>query len=944
MKNNIEHQLKLVEKANSWINSSLEGDKQQKAYRRLVNQRRLLKRKMFAIEGNPAAAIYGESQVGKSYLISSLLSEEGSTFNIHGVDDTVYNFIEEINPPGGGSESTSLVSRFSVCYKPININYPVKSVLLTPADIVLVLCDSYYNDVKSSHELAYTVEQLNEKVQLQIAKYNTLNKKQNFLIEDELLDIADYFVSHLSKASNVLSSRFFNEIPLLIEKVEPRNWIDVFSLLWNGNEHFSSIFIRLIDEYEKIDFTKEIFLPIDSVLYRHGTLLDVQRLKELYDEPKKIEPQYVSDTTIMFLKNSVECTKSIQKSYLCALSAELIFSQPQKLIESKAFLEETDLLDFPGARSRMNIPEKLIDKNNVPEFLLRGKVAYLFNKYVEAERINLLLLCAKHEQTAQRTMPLMLNNWISKVIGESPESRTAFIQKSKIPPLFIIGTFFNVNLQFNNLLDRPNDDSSLRYRWQQRFVTTLSKELIETDTYAWLNNWTTEQPDFQNIFLLRDYVKSENPSNIYKGYYNNKKELELVVPENYPDFMEKLRASFLNHDFVKKHFADPIESWDRAASINEDGSELIISKLTLAAKNINAARFEKLQRELNALLFEMIAELNKYFHSNDKDQELQKAKSKAGNIQFKMNSAFSADGIKLYGQLMKELMISESEIFELFRNIIENIEHRDVVNLDIYSTHRINVPVNEDDTVESYFERLCQYYEKTTAEEKDAFRIEMEDMGIDLDVLINSNTDLVKNNAQQLADALLEHWCRYVTLNDKKVVHAVFNTHDTTTLHDLVEMYQKLFQKLNLSKKIADKIRKYVSGGNKTDFPYEIVADISSELLNKCINTVGYDYLDESEIVDLKLANVQNNLGLDFSENLTDNMDVAALLYRVDNWSDIIRRNPMEMRSSPNYQNYLAWYNRLKIGFVSVCDIPNYDLNANNKLKEIIDECATIKY
>ncbi len=157
-------------------------------------------------------------------------------------------------------------------------------------------------------------------------------------------------------------------------------------------------------------------------------------------------------------------------------------------------------------------------------------------------------------------------------------------------------------------------------------------------------------------------------------------------------------------------------------------------------------------------------------------------------------------------------------------------------------------------------------------------------------------------------------------------------------------MYQKLFKKLDLSKKIADKIRKYVSNQNKADFPYEIVADISSELLNKCINTVGFEYLDASEIKDLKEANEKNKLGLDFNEPNNEDEDVEMLLYRVDHWSEIIRENPLEMRHSPNYQNYISWYNRLKIGFVSVCDIPNYDLNANNKLKEIIDECSTIKY
>ena len=136
MEKTIQKQLEIIEKSNAWIKTSLEGNKGKEAYRCMVNCRRKLKKKKIALEGNPAAAMYGESQVGKSYLISSLLSEEGKPFSITDENNVVHNFIEEINPPGGGSESTSLVSRFSVNYKPENQKFPVKAVLLSPADIV----------------------------------------------------------------------------------------------------------------------------------------------------------------------------------------------------------------------------------------------------------------------------------------------------------------------------------------------------------------------------------------------------------------------------------------------------------------------------------------------------------------------------------------------------------------------------------------------------------------------------------------------------------------------------------------------------------------------------------------------------------------------------------------------------------------------------------------
>ncbi|MBK6353098.1 MAG: hypothetical protein IPF46_06775 [Saprospiraceae bacterium] len=69
------------------------------------------------MEDNPAAAMFGESQAGKSYLVSSLLSEEGIPFEIFDGTGEGYNFKDKINPYGNEHESTSVVTRFSTKYK-----------------------------------------------------------------------------------------------------------------------------------------------------------------------------------------------------------------------------------------------------------------------------------------------------------------------------------------------------------------------------------------------------------------------------------------------------------------------------------------------------------------------------------------------------------------------------------------------------------------------------------------------------------------------------------------------------------------------------------------------------------------------------------------------------------------------------------------------------------
>jgi hypothetical protein len=495
------------------------------------------------------------------------------------------------------------------------------------------------------------------------------------------------------------------------------------------------------------------------------------------------------------------------------------------------------------------------------------------------------------------------------------------------------------------LQDKADGGTPLSNRWLQRFTTTLEKEYFEKLTYTWFEDWTKSDPDFKNIFLLRDFEKSETPSNLFIGYNANKKELEEVPTPQFPDFRKKLRQSFLDYDFVKRHFENPMLSWDEAAGINKDGTNLIIDKLTLAANNINNALREKTYRELNEISQVVLAELQKYFHSNDKDEELQKAKSTAGNIQFRLDTAFRAEGIKHFGQLMKDLMIDEGSVLELYRKIVDNIEHRDIINLDKYSTYRQKVPVLNDDTVDTYFERLCQHYEKTSEEQRQLFRAELEGLQIDLNELISNNSDLIKNNAQQLAEALIEHWFVYINLNDKRTIQQILAQEGSPALQEITEMFQKLFKKIGIAKRIAEKIKNYVDGNNKTDLPYEIVADISAELLNKCVNTIGFEYLDESALSDLKQANQQNNLGLilEQSSNLKEN-SLEELFTRIESWSEIIQAKPEEMKALPSYRNYLEWYNRLKVGFVYVCDIPNYDITSNEKLGKIISDSKSIKY
>ena len=123
-------------------------------YEILKNYRRKLKRISNALEENCSVAAYGESQVGKSYLMSSLLSSPNSPFVIVNKGKE-FSFIDQINPSGGNNsktESTGVITRFRLGQENSNVCNYVRVRNLSVVDIILLIVDSYYNDVKPDQD------------------------------------------------------------------------------------------------------------------------------------------------------------------------------------------------------------------------------------------------------------------------------------------------------------------------------------------------------------------------------------------------------------------------------------------------------------------------------------------------------------------------------------------------------------------------------------------------------------------------------------------------------------------------------------------------------------------------------------------------------------------------------------------------------------------------
>lgn len=127
---NIKGQIASINDFIRWSQGNLAESRRIEVFKKLVDKRRQLKRYLFSLSSNPAVAAFGESQKGKSYVISSLLASKGKQFTVTDKDGKEYNFIEEMNPPTNDTEATGVVTRFTRDYDVVDENFPIMVKLL----------------------------------------------------------------------------------------------------------------------------------------------------------------------------------------------------------------------------------------------------------------------------------------------------------------------------------------------------------------------------------------------------------------------------------------------------------------------------------------------------------------------------------------------------------------------------------------------------------------------------------------------------------------------------------------------------------------------------------------------------------------------------------------------------------------------------------------------
>jgi hypothetical protein len=911
IKDKIKSNINVLSDGIQWANSNLKYEAKHKLILNLKNNLNIFQKVHQNIGSKPVIAIFGGSQVGKSYLIKNLLSQHGKPFTIRNKNEE-YDFLKDINPPGVGAESTGVVTRFTIDKETIFEEFPVKIKMLTPKDIIIILLDAFFLDLKKIKQF---INGKDLETHLKNIEDNYSSEVQNVLTEFDILEIKDYFENHLSKHTilfeGLSETRFFERIGKIIDGYNSDNWKDIFQVLWNNNSFLSHLFDDLISSLKSLCFDNLGYISFQSVLRGEGEILDVKRLKELNS---------TSDKITVKRKNGDEVQINI--SYITALVAELIFSIPEDLVDNKEFLQHSDLLDFPGARSRLAIELDEINHEIIPDMLLRGKVSYLFNKYSDDFNINNLLFCTNDKQLDVNEIPGLLFNWIAKNVGETSSERENSLKNTNTPPLFVIFTFFNNQLKYDSTNDFEYDEgyNKLNYKWETRFNRFFENEIV-TITKDWHVNWTKGQKNFKNFYMLRDFKYS---TDTYENFELNGTETD--VREERVDYLNQLENSFINFPFVQDHFNNPMVSWEKATKPHQDGSDLIIQNLNKVSNNVS--KIDYYVNKLNNLVEAQKKEFTEHLHTDDLSVLRANAMKNVNDLQFSINSLLLKD-IESFSALQKSLTVKPVEIYNLLNeNIVVQTDDQESDHLGYNNILISQFPeLKKVNSYEEAIDVLKRNLWLTTVEEVENFLNEKE---INKENLYRSKQKVSK--AQFYTKLLLDFWISKISTpsNFSTLINMGLNQN---TLEFLSGHLVIIIKKRGLHNKLELILNDIVSETRINRGVEEFLAETFCILINEFVNNFDLNYLSEEEIIEIEKFKSSVNFEYYQRENLK--LKQTTSIFDDDLFNDLTINSVV-------MEKYNKWIEFLRISLLVNCGFVNYDEMANNQLDVLINKFKTV--
>lgn len=549
------------------------------------------------------AGVFGPSQAGKSYLLSSLASDSDKKV-LAAFGDEKYDFLRDLNP-GGSKESTGLVTRFTMT-PPENIpdGYPVHVRLLSETELVKIFANSFFCDCE--HKEKVDKEEISQAVEGLKSRANKANAPH--LGIDEMEDLREYITGSfggLARAA-ALDEVYWNTAIEIAPKLSIEDRARLYGIIWNNIPEFNEMFLSLARDLEKLGNPEEAFCAMDALVPREASVIDVETLGRTDFSKYNVEP-----TVKMRARDGK--TASIARKNATAIIAELTLVMTNKPAD---YFDHTDLLDFPGYKARLECADigdylkKGKEDSQVEQFFRRGKVAYLFQRYNAERELTSLLLCVATPDNTPG-LPGAVEEWIASTHGKTPHDRA-----NARTALFYILTKSDHHFE-------DKGGAKMETRWDDvikgMFLGHFSGAYSQTT--RWVEEWAPRKP-FNNLFMLRNInIKWDS---MMDTVANGDSWTETGVRADKEEYRDEMRKAFLDSQLVKRHFREPETAFDEVMKLNDGGMTRI--KKSLEPLCDPDLKFGQIAQSIDTLAQTLLNSLEPFYFSGDHAEELKKKK------------------------------------------------------------------------------------------------------------------------------------------------------------------------------------------------------------------------------------------------------------------------------------------------------------------------------
>ncbi|MDE6463895.1 MAG: putative virulence factor [Muribaculaceae bacterium] len=884
----IKEDINIINEGLKWLKDNKPEQYEQSFFQMIDGRRRLL-RQLNALTENPAIGAFGESQTGKSYQINTLLNRTDKAFKVKSTSHPEgVGFVDAINPIGDDREATGVVTRltsFKRSPQRYNPNYPVIVKLLRPGQIVSILASGYYANIRD-----YTTYSDEELRQISERIYKTYSVRPDntacYLTEDDILDVKSYLGTYMSAPTQGMRrSKYFETLTKVIRRVPVGEWVSVLKYLWHENEAISRLFERLVNDLERLQFAREVYVPIETVMHggeNRRTIMSVACLNGLDEKGWPI----TSPVFVPAKGNPSELTEvpAVPTCDLCAVSAEVIFkiddeyldeslnydfdqlreSEPghlpaasrRKLADhvDKSLLADTDLLDFPGARSpeqqdEANCREGERDKSGqsvLVKLFLRGKIAYLFNHYSESHMMKVLMFCHHNKQSEVKNLHILLDQWVRRNVGSTVAERAATLARTGgISPLMLVATKINIDMTYKDIASF-NTETAVNNRWEDRFRTVLLDAVLNWTNADWFKNWSGQGQSFKDTYLLRSFAYcacTGQGNGMFEGYNVATSSPERELKMNH-DYYRLLRRTFVSNGSVRELFFDPELAWDVASTLNNDGSLYIIERMGKVARAASEIRSEQMKRERDSIMQNVKGILEAEYDSDNESEKLLQNIDTVANLRWELDASCTEDNY-YFGHLLQALQVTEVECLSVVHKLINDpnmgIDLNDFKEYQIIRRRCRDFAgcANMDDK----WNLLMRTYGWRTREQAVQ---NLEKRGINTDLLF-AETLRPKTPQVFIADHIMDLWRDKVRSEELMNTFTGEDNFSPVLMKDLVKTLVDSAERLHLADYLAEQIRSEVSIANIAMVKESLVADMMASIINGFVNDFGYSMLSAAQ-------------------------------------------------------------------------------------------------